>query len=245
MSIEAMAIALHHSRATGTAKLVLLGIASHDGDGGSWPSRATLAKYAGIRDQGAIRKAVNTLIDLREVRRHINGGGGPDRADYLRPNRYEFLLECPPHCDRSSQHRDTRRAARYMPRYLDIPGLDYPADSETPGANQPPHPADDQPGDGAADEPPELNPLKPAIGSTGPELNADARAGSKVPTADEWHAMIDQARGGRGLLPVTPRPPCPKHTHLPCTISTATGLCIDCGLSPEQLVAHLASAAQA
>ena len=31
MSVEAMAIALHHSRATGTVKLVLIGIANHDG----------------------------------------------------------------------------------------------------------------------------------------------------------------------------------------------------------------------
>lgn len=34
MSIEAMAVALHHSKTQGATKLVLLGIANHEGDGG-------------------------------------------------------------------------------------------------------------------------------------------------------------------------------------------------------------------
>ncbi|WP_182252999.1 helix-turn-helix domain-containing protein [Microbacterium esteraromaticum] len=104
MSIESIAIALHHSRATGAAKLVLVGIANHDGDGGAWPSVATLSRYAGVTPRGA-QKAVQKLEQLHEIRRHVQRGGDAFTADPQRPNLYEFLLTCPPDCDRSSKHR--------------------------------------------------------------------------------------------------------------------------------------------
>lgn len=108
MSIESLSIALHHSRATGAAKLVLIGIANHDGDGGAWPSVATLAKYAGV-DPRSVQRAVKRLEELHEIRRFVQAGGDHRTADHERPNRYSFLLTCPPDCDRSSRHR-TRHA---------------------------------------------------------------------------------------------------------------------------------------
>lgn len=110
MSVEAMAIALHHSRAKGATKLVLVGIANHLGDGGSWPSMTTLAKYGNVsRDQA--RKCVQQLEKLHEVERDVNGGGSWRIAEHERPNRYEFKLKCPglPTCDGSLNHRDPRR----------------------------------------------------------------------------------------------------------------------------------------
>jgi hypothetical protein len=109
MSIESIAIALHHSKAQGTAKLVLLGIANHDGDGGAWPSMGTLRKYAGGIDKRAVQRAVDRLEGLGEVRRIIQKGGDHSIADWERPNLYRFLLHCPSDCDRTSQHR-TRRS---------------------------------------------------------------------------------------------------------------------------------------
>ena len=43
MSIELMSLVLHHSVAQPTHKLILLGIANHQGDGGAWPSIETLS----------------------------------------------------------------------------------------------------------------------------------------------------------------------------------------------------------
>lgn len=107
MSAEALAIALHHSKAKGTAKLVLLGIANHDGDGGSWPSVATLAKYANV-DARSVQRAIETLVSLREIRRLYNAGGSAKTPEHLRPNLYEILLGCPSHCDGTKAHRDRR-----------------------------------------------------------------------------------------------------------------------------------------
>lgn len=115
MSLESIAIALHHSRASGTAKLVLLGIANHDGDGGSWPSVATLARYANVSRRN-VQKAVERLEQLREVKRIVQAGGDHRFAEHERPNRYEFLLACPADCDRSRHHK----TAHYQPEILDI-----------------------------------------------------------------------------------------------------------------------------
>ncbi|MGB3375051.1 MAG: helix-turn-helix domain-containing protein [Microbacterium sp.] len=103
MSIESVATALHHSKAKGTTKIVLVGIANHDGDGGAWPSIATLMKYANA-SRSTVQRAISELIELREIRRHFQDGGRASTPDHLRPNRYEFLLRCPTGCDRSSAH---------------------------------------------------------------------------------------------------------------------------------------------
>lgn len=109
-----MAAVLHHSRAKGTAKLVLLGIANHAGDGGAWPSVATLAHYANVTERNA-QQAIAKLVQLGEVRVSVQGGGNAATADHRRPNRYDVLVSCPPWCDRTPTHRDTRRLAGPQP----------------------------------------------------------------------------------------------------------------------------------
>lgn len=104
MSVEAMALVLHHSRSTGTPKVVLLGIANHDGDGGAWPTIETLCKYANRR-RSTVQSALRALEELGELRVHVNGGGNQDTRDDRRPNRYEIVLACPDACDGTTQHR--------------------------------------------------------------------------------------------------------------------------------------------
>jgi len=170
VSIESMTIALHHSRATGSARLVLVGIANHDGDGGAWPSIATLAKYASITPRN-VQKAIQHLERLGEIRRHVGAGGTHLTADHMRPNLYQFILRCPATCDRSSRHRvhgDTTPVVLFDPPSLPTGGV--ATDGGTPVA------ADRGGVSPATPEPssnrPEIQPsTKPAI---------DARAESKV-----------------------------------------------------------------
>lgn len=124
MSVEAIALALHHSRAKGAAKLVLLGIANHDGDGGAWPSMATLARYAGVTPDQA-RKLVKKLTELGEVRVLRQEGGMPFTPDHLRPNLYQFQVRCPPDCDRTTRHRNRSQLLPEMP--VDNLWIDPPA----------------------------------------------------------------------------------------------------------------------
>lgn len=125
MSDEASAIARNHSRSQGTARLVLLGIANHDSDGGASVHMATLATYANVTERNA-QKAVERLaghtdacraktratgkacrdhLDVPEIQRVLNGGGRLADPNHERPNLYRFLLECPPRCDRTKFHR--------------------------------------------------------------------------------------------------------------------------------------------
>ena len=99
-----MTIVLNHSRATGTAKMVLIGIANHDGDGGAWPALATLARYAGINERNT-RKAIRSLEALGELTTELQAGGTRETANALRTNRYRIRLVCPVDCDRTAQHR--------------------------------------------------------------------------------------------------------------------------------------------
>src|SRR5688500_8017373 len=102
MSVEALAVALHHTKTTNpTTKWVLAGIANHDGDGGSWPTIATLAKYALCSERTA-QRAVAELVALGEVEVEAQAGGTRDWRSDRRPNLYRFLLKCPPNCDRST-----------------------------------------------------------------------------------------------------------------------------------------------
>jgi hypothetical protein len=104
MSIEALSMVLNHSKARGAAKIVLLGIANHlgpDAHEGAWPSQDRLASYANVSDRG-VRKAVNTLIELGELRVAVADGHSRDQ---YKPNRYWITLECPPDCDGSMWHR--------------------------------------------------------------------------------------------------------------------------------------------
>jgi hypothetical protein len=107
VSVEAMSAVLHHSRAKGTAKLVLLGIANHQGDGGAWPAVSTLARYANTTPR-SVQRAIDALCTKGELVREVQAGGGRDVPDHSRPNRYDVVVTCPPWCDRTTHHRDTR-----------------------------------------------------------------------------------------------------------------------------------------
>lgn len=109
MSVESLAIVLNHSKAKGVARLVLIGMANHDGDGGIWPSVERLRRYAGGVDRRTVQRAVEQLVALGEVGRSLNEGGTRDTPADRRPNLYRLLLTCPPDCDRTTQH-NTRRA---------------------------------------------------------------------------------------------------------------------------------------
>jgi hypothetical protein len=105
LSVESLAIAMHHSRArNSTAIAVLMGIANHDGDGGAWPTVATLAHYARVSER-QVQRTLNELIALGEIHRDVQAGGTVEFAPSDRPNLYHFMLKCPPHCDRTRQHR--------------------------------------------------------------------------------------------------------------------------------------------
>jgi hypothetical protein len=105
MSIEAVACVLHHSQATPTAKLVLTAIAWHLGEDpltGCFPSQDTLAHYANINVR-QVRRAIDQLTELGELEVWKHGGKriGATPASNL----YFMLLDCPPGCDNSLQHR--------------------------------------------------------------------------------------------------------------------------------------------
>ena len=125
MSVESLAIALHHSQARGADKLVMIGIANHDGDGGSWPSIATLARYANV-DPRSVKRSLAKLVELGEIRKQTGAGGTRQTPDYKRPNLYHVTLECPPECDRSRNHKITR----------------HPVDKSTPEGVTPTSPGD-------------------------------------------------------------------------------------------------------
>jgi hypothetical protein len=111
LSIESIAACLHHSQASGSDKLVLLGIANHDGDGGAWPSITTLAKYANISER-SVQTCIQKLINMGEIVCHVNKGGNADTRGDRRPNRYEILVRCPKQCDGSTKHRVKQDAER-------------------------------------------------------------------------------------------------------------------------------------
>jgi len=105
MSIESLAVVLHHSKASGTDKVVLIGIANHDGDGGSWPTVATLAKYANVSER-SVQRSLSTLERMGEIRVYTNAGGTPMYRHDRRPNVYEVLVRCPRDCDGTKNHRN-------------------------------------------------------------------------------------------------------------------------------------------
>lgn len=86
-----MALVLHHSRAKGTDKLVLIGIANHDGDGGAWPAIKTLAKYANVSER-AVQRSIASLVQMGELEVLENRGGKPETRGDRRPNLYRILI---------------------------------------------------------------------------------------------------------------------------------------------------------
>ena len=89
MAIEVMSLVLNKSKATGRAKLVLLGIANHQGDQGAWPSIATLARYANASER-SVKRDIQALIELGELK--VEWNAAPVNAQY-RPNLYWVVLD--------------------------------------------------------------------------------------------------------------------------------------------------------
>jgi len=77
-----------------TAKLILLGIANHDGDGGSWPSVKTLARYANTSPRNA-QKHIRSLEEFGIIERDLNAGGTHRTAPHARPNLYRIIWTPP------------------------------------------------------------------------------------------------------------------------------------------------------
>lgn len=71
MSVESISLVLNHSKATGRAKVVLIGIANHLGDEGSWPSIATLARYANASER-SVKRDIQDLVSLGELVVEVN-----------------------------------------------------------------------------------------------------------------------------------------------------------------------------
>lgn len=113
-----MAMVLHHSSAKGTAKVVLLGIANHEGDGGAFPAVATLAKYARV-DERSVQRAIAQLVSRGELTVEAQAGGFARTPDHERPNLYRVTVSCPVWCDRTTNHRDTRQ--RLAPLTINYP----------------------------------------------------------------------------------------------------------------------------
>ena len=79
MSIEAVSLVLNNSRATGRAKLVLLGIANHLGDQGAWPSISTLARYANASER-SVKRDIQELVELGELKVELQNA--PTKTQY-------------------------------------------------------------------------------------------------------------------------------------------------------------------
>ena len=98
MSIEAIAAVLHHSKATGTSKVVLMALAWHTGENpedGCWPSQTLLANYSNTTVR-QVRRSLNQLVDLGEIEVSNHGGEG-SRFDRI-TNRYYIRVDCSEGC---------------------------------------------------------------------------------------------------------------------------------------------------
>lgn len=120
MSAREVAQVLNHSHATGTNKLVLLGIAWHTaetGDEGAWPSIDRLALYAGVSNRQVIRAiaALEVMGELDVDRHNGKSYGGP------KTNRYWINVPCDDNCDGSIWHR---ALDEYVPKFVVVDNFD-------------------------------------------------------------------------------------------------------------------------
>lgn len=87
MSVESMSWALRVQDLLPTEKLVLIGICNHDGDGGAWPSIATLSMYAATSTR-TVQRAIAALVEHGYVTVDTNAGGTMQTRNDRRPNHY-------------------------------------------------------------------------------------------------------------------------------------------------------------
>lgn len=205
MSVEAMAMVLHHSRAKGTAKLVLVGIGNHEGDGGAYPSHERLARYASV-DVRNVRRAIDKLVAMGELVVEVQGGGDRDCPEWQRPNRYRIRVSCPSWCDRSTYHRDTRgkpdRLVHMSSTAVDEGGAPAP----TPPAV----------GGGASAHPPGGASAHQTVPTTNPH--------QVVPTSLDTRPCQDCGQGEqRCTVGQLHWPPEDRHTYRPLAVRHASG----------------------
>lgn len=111
MSIERVADVLRYSRAKGTDKVVLIGIANHDGDGGAWPSIETLSGYANV-DRRSVQRAISNLVEMGELEVVQQAGGTSSTRADRRTNLYRVLVAPPQNGVTSTPPRDTHGTER-------------------------------------------------------------------------------------------------------------------------------------
>ena len=87
VSVESISWALRAQNISAMEKLVLIGIANHDGDGGAWPSIATLAMYANASTR-TVQRCVQALADCGFISIEMNMGGTMHTRADRRPNHY-------------------------------------------------------------------------------------------------------------------------------------------------------------
>ena len=86
--LERMSLVLEGFPQSGTPKVILLGIALHDGDGGSWPSIPTLARYAAVHERN-VQRAIDRLEEQGWLVVHPNAGGTRNTRAHERTNLYQ------------------------------------------------------------------------------------------------------------------------------------------------------------
>lgn len=119
MSAEAVTVVLHHSKTEGTHKLVLWGIANHHSDSGAWPSIATLAKYAKVSER-RVQQIIRDLSRIGEIAIEEQGGLGQHQ---YKTNRYWILIQCPPDCDGSLNHKTGVKSGAVRGEIQDTSGV--------------------------------------------------------------------------------------------------------------------------
>lgn len=156
-----MSVVLQHAPYKGTEKLILLGMANHDGDAGSFPAIGTLARYANC-SESTVDRAIKHLIETKAIKRHIQAGGMANLPDYARPNLYEILVECPPNCDKTKKHKPVDKDLDLLWR----PGVN----NEPPPNGEPRGGSLAEPGGGSLAEP--LTVLEPPLNKTGSPISS-------------------------------------------------------------------------
>ena len=94
-----MTSVLVHSRAVGTTKLVLMGIAYHTGKDrskGCWPAQTLLAAYAGVTTR-QVRRSIDQLIELGELEVDVRASWKRGNGDFT--NIYFLTNLCSDSCE--------------------------------------------------------------------------------------------------------------------------------------------------
>lgn len=108
--VNAVMTVLHHSRTTGTDRVVLAAIACRYGNGGHpMPSVDAIAEVARV-SYSAVERSLRRIEAVGELRTHA--GHGLLTAAGHRTSLYEVLVACPPCCSTTLDHTCKVRAAK-------------------------------------------------------------------------------------------------------------------------------------